>query len=50
MDEGEWYKTWKIAKNLGLKDIRIKEMLMELIVPDKLVNNGKTKGKMCSLK
>lgn len=48
--DGEWHKTSEIADNLGLKDTRTKELLRELIAPDKLIDNGKTKGKLYRLK
>ena len=50
MDDGEWHKTAEIAENLGLKDTRTKELLKELVGLEKLVDNGKTKGKMYKLK
>ena len=46
MDDGNWHKTAEIAENLGLKDTRTKELLKELVGLEKLVDNGKTKGKM----
>ena len=50
LNDGEWHKTAEIADNLGLKDTRTKELLKELIALDKLINNGKTKGKLYRLK
>ena len=50
LNDGEWHKTAEIAENLGLKDTRTKELLKELIVLDKLIDNGKTKGKLYRLK
>lgn len=50
LNDGEWHKTVEIAGNLGLKDTRTKELLKELIVLDKLIDNGKTKGKLYRLK
>ena len=50
MDDGNWHKTAEIAVNLGLKDTRTKELLKELVGLEKLVDNGKTKGKMYRLK
>ena len=50
LNDGEWHKTAEIADNLGLKDTRTKELLKELIVLDKLIDNGKTKGKLYRLK
>ena len=50
MADGDWHKTAEIAENLGLKDTRTKELLKELIGFEKLVDNGKTKGKMYRLK
>ena len=44
------FKTAEIAENLGLKDTRTKELLKELVGIEKLVDNGKTKGKMYKLK
>ena len=50
MDDGNWHKTPEIAENLGLKDTRTKELLKELVGLEKLVDNGKTKGKMYKIK
>ncbi|MFW5670451.1 MAG: hypothetical protein ACOCM4_14705 [Acetivibrio ethanolgignens] len=50
MADGEWHKTAEIAENLRLKDTRTKELLKELVGLEKLVDNGKTKGKMYKLK
>ena len=50
LNDGEWHKTAEIAGNLGLKDTRTKELLKELIAIDKLIDNGKTKGKLYRLK
>lgn len=50
MDDGDWHKTAEIVENLGLKDTRTKELLKELVGIEKLVDNGKTKGKMYRLK
>ena len=50
LNDGEWHKTAEIADNLGLKDTRTKELLKELIALDKLIDNGKTKGKLYKLK
>lgn len=50
MDDSDWHKTAEIAENLGLKDTRTKELLKELVGLEKLVDNGKTKGKMYKLK
>ena len=50
MDDGGWHKTAEIAENLGLKDTRTKELLKELVGLEKIVDNGKTKGKMYKLK
>lgn len=50
LNDGEWHKTAEIADNLGLKDTRTKELLKELITLDKLIDNGKTKGKLYRLK
>ena len=50
MDDGNWHKTAEIAENLGLKDTRTKELLKELVGLEKLVDNGKTKGKMYKIK
>lgn len=49
-NDGEWHKTAEIADNLGLKDTRTKELLRELIALDKLIDNGKTKGKLYRIK
>ncbi|MCM1261740.1 MAG: putative DNA binding domain-containing protein [Butyrivibrio sp.] len=50
MADGKWHKTSEIAEILGLKDTRTKELLKELVVLDKLNDNGKTKGKLYKLK
>ena len=50
MTDGEWHKTSEIAELLGLKDTRTKELLKELVSLDKLVDNGKTKGKLYRIK
>jgi ATP-dependent DNA helicase RecG len=50
MADGDWHKTVEIAENLGLKDTRTKELLKELVGLEKLVDNGKTNGKMYKLK
>lgn len=50
MADREWHKTSEIAKNLVLRDTRTKELLKELVGLGKLVDNGKTKGKMYKLK
>ena len=50
MADDDWHKTAEIAENLGLKDTRTKELLKELVGLGKLVENGKTKGKMYKLK
>lgn len=44
--DAEWHKTAEIASKLGLKGIRAREIMRELCVIDKVVDNGKTKGKM----
>ena len=50
MADGDWHKTAEIAENLRLKDTRTKELLKELVGLEKLVDNGKTKGKTYKLK
>ena len=50
MEDGEWHKTSEITEILGLKDTRTKELLKELVSLDKLVDDGKTKGKQYRLK
>lgn len=50
MDDGQWHKTAEIAENLGLRDTRTKELLRELVEIDRLLDNGKTKGKKYRLK
>lgn len=50
MADGEWHKTSEITVVLGLKDTRTKELLKELVSLDKLVDDGKTKGKQYRLK
>ena len=49
MADGEWHKTSEITEILGLKDTRTKELLKELVSLDKLVDDGKTKGKQYRL-
>ena len=44
--DAEWHKTVEIASKLGLKGTRAREIMRELCVIDKVVDNGKTKGKM----
>mgnify|MGYP006987433572 FL=1 len=44
--DAEWHKTAEIASKLGLKGTRAREIMRELCVIDKVVDNGKTKGKM----
>lgn len=46
MEDGDWHKTAEIAEKLELKGTRTKELLKELVEFEKLVDNGKTKGKM----
>lgn len=48
--DGDWHKTAEIAENLGVKDTRTKELVKELVALEKLVDNGKTKGKMYKLR
>ncbi|RGF53554.1 hypothetical protein [Clostridium sp. AF36-4] len=50
MADGECHKTSEITEILGLKDTRTKELLNELVSLDKLVDDGKTKGKQYRLK
>lgn len=50
MSDGEWHKTSEPIGILGLKGTRTKELLKELVTLDKLVDNGKTKGKLYRLK
>lgn len=50
MIDGNWHKTSEIANHLGLKDTRTKELLKELVGLEKIINNGKTKGKMYKLR
>jgi len=50
LSDDQWHKTAEIADNLGLKDTRTKELLKELLALDKLIDDGKTKGKMYKLK
>ena len=50
MADGECHKTSEITEILGLKDTRTKELLKELVSLDKLVDDGKTKGKQYRLK
>ena len=50
MSDQEWHKTSEVVVRLGLKDTRVKELLKELISIGKLVDNGKTKGKVYKLK
>ena len=46
MADGNWHKTAEIAENLRLRDTRTKELLKELVGLERLIDNGKTKGKM----
>lgn len=48
--DAEWHKTAEIVSKLGLKGTRAREIMRELCVIDKVVDNGKTKGKMYKLK
>jgi len=50
MADGEWHKISEITEILGLKDTRTKVLLKELVSLDKLVDDGKTKGKQYRLK
>lgn len=50
MDAGVEYSTEQVAEKIGLKGPRTKELLKELIALDKLIDNGKTKGKLYRLK
>ena len=50
MADGEWHKTAEIADKLGLKGTRAREIMRELYALDKVVDDGKTKGKMYRLK
>lgn len=50
MADGNWHKTAEIAEILRLKDIRTKELVKELVGLEKLIDNGKTKGKMYKIK
>lgn len=46
MADGNWHKTAEIAENLRLRDTRTKELLKELVGLERLIDNGKTKGKI----
>lgn len=50
MNDKEWHRTSEIIDLLGIKETRAKELLKELIVFEKLEDNGKTKGKMYRIK
>ena len=50
MADGNWHKTAEIAENLRLRDTRTKELLKELVGLERLIDNGKTKGKMYKIK
>ena len=50
MADGGCHKTSEITEILGFKDTRTKELLKELVSLDKLVDDGKTKGKQYRLK
>jgi len=50
LSDGEWYTTADIAKYLGLKNSRTRDLLSELIALERIMSNGKTKGKMYRLK
>ena len=50
MADGNWHKIAEIAENLRLRDTRTKELLKELVGLERLIDNGKTKGKMYKIK
>lgn len=49
-NDGEWHKTIEISKKIGLKDSRTKQLLNELVLLGKLIDNGKIKGRMYKIK
>jgi predicted HTH transcriptional regulator len=50
MKDRQWHRTAEVAEILGLKLTRTKVLLKELTAMDKLMDNGKTKGKLYKLK
>ena len=48
--DGAWHKTSEIAEKLGVGTTRTKVLLKELVTLNRLLDNGKTKGKMYRLK
>jgi predicted HTH transcriptional regulator len=50
MKDRQWHRTAEMAEILGLKSTRTKELLKELTAMDKIMDNGKTKGKLYKLK
>ncbi|MCD8018086.1 MAG: hypothetical protein LUF92_00415 [Clostridiales bacterium] len=50
MADGQWHKTSEFIDLLSLKETRTKQLLKELVAADKLVDNGKNKGRMYKLK
>lgn len=50
MEDGKWHKTSEIMDELELKETRSKQLLKELVAMDKLVDNGKIKGRLYKLK
>lgn len=45
MQTDVWYKASDLMSVLGVKETRTKELLRALVVEDKLVDDGATKGK-----
>ncbi|MCD8069183.1 MAG: hypothetical protein LUE87_09920 [Lachnospiraceae bacterium] len=50
MADRQWHKTSEIKALLSLKETRTKQLMKELVSANKLVDNGKNKGRMYKLK
>ncbi|MCD8197987.1 MAG: putative DNA binding domain-containing protein [Lachnospiraceae bacterium] len=50
MEDRQWHKTSEIMALLSLKETRAKQLMKELVAADKLVDNGKNKGRLYKLK
>ncbi len=48
--DGAWHKTSEIAEKLGVGTTRTKVLLKELVTINRLLDNGKTKGKNVQIK
>ena len=49
LSDGKWHKAFEIAESLGVKETRTKELLRELLELGKIIDDGKTKGKLYKL-